>query len=406
MVVITDILRYSYKVLTEKRFRAVLTIVGIAIGPLALVMMTSVVRGYASYVESQLLALGQNTIVVTASSGYTLTDKDLDFIRGIKGVADAQPFYMTQAIIQTVEGQERVWVYAIDTSILLKAIGNLQLEAGAFPAPNEVTMATIGHFVAYSEGTGRKLFDLGDAITLLIPQVEHGGKTSITRVVVRVEGILKEYGGAMFVSPDQGVFLPFEAGKRLLHMKQWTGIFIVAENPNYVAGIVSKIRNTYAEKVSVIAFQQIAKVVSSISAAMDFIAFSTSLSAFAVAVAGTAATMITSVIERTREIGVLKALGFTDGQVTAMILGEAIIMTLIGASIGITLGVAGAYALASKGLVISSGVSKIVIKAPPQITPENISMTLAITMVVGIIGGVFPAYRAAKIPPAVALRYE
>jgi putative ABC transport system permease protein len=147
MVTITDILRYSYKVLTEKRFRAVLTIIGIAIGPLALVMMTSVVRGYASYVESQLLALGQNTIVVTASSGYTLTDKDLDFIKGIEGVADAKPFYMTQAVVQTVEGQERVWVYAIDTSILLKAIGNLQLEAGSFPAPNQVTMAAIGHFV-------------------------------------------------------------------------------------------------------------------------------------------------------------------------------------------------------------------------------------------------------------------
>jgi len=405
-VAITDILRYSYKVLTEKRFRAALTIVGIAIGPLALVMMTSVVRGYASYVENQLLALGQNTIVVTASSDYTLTSKDLDFIKGIKGVADAKPFYMTQAIIQTVEGQERIWVYAIDTSILLKAIGNLQLEVGDFPAPNEVTMATIGHFIAYSEGTGRKLFGLGDAITLLIPQVEHEGKTSVTRVVVRVAGILKEYGGAMFVSPDQGVFLPFEAGKRLLHMKQWTGIFIVAENPNYVASIVNEIRNTYTGRVNVIAFQQIAEIVSSVSAAMDFITFSTSLSAFAVAVAGTAATMITSVIERTREIGVLKALGFTDGQVTALILGEAVIMSLIGAFIGITLGVAGAYALASKGLVISSGASIIVIKAPPQITLESISMTLAITIVVGIMGGVFPAYRAAKIPPAVALRYE
>ncbi len=406
MVALSDILRYSFKVLTEKRFRAALTIIGIAIGPLALVMMTSTVRGYASYVESQLLALGQNTIVVTPSSGYTLTKKDLDFIRSIKGVEDAEPFYMTQAIIQTTSGTKKAYVYAIDPSILLKAIGNLKLQCGSFPGPNQVTMAAIGHSVAYEEGTGKQLFSLGDAITILIPKVEHGGKTSFSRVVVRVAGILEEYGGAMFVSPDQGIFLPRLAGKRLLHMKQWSGIFIVAEGPNYVTSIVNRIRNAYADKVSIIAFQQIAKVVSSISAAMDFIAFSTSLSAFAVAIAGTAATMITSVIERTREIGVLKALGFTDGQVTAMILGEAILMTIIGAVIGISLGVVGAYVMASRGLTISSGASKIIIKAPPQITPDTIAYTIAITVTVGIIGGVFPAYRAAKIPPAVALRYE
>ncbi len=406
MVFITDILRYSYKVLTEKRFRAVLTIIGIAIGPLALVMMTSTVKGYASYVESQLLALGQNTIVVTPSSGYTLTESDLKFIRSIKGVADAQPFYMAQAIIKTPSQTVRAYVYAIDPSILLKAIGNLKLQCGRFPAPNQITMATLGHSVAYLEGTGKQLFRLGDAITLLIPKVEHGGRTRLERVVVRVAGILEQYGGAMFISPDQGVFLPKLAGERLLHMKQWSGIFIVAKSPNYVSSIVNAIRNAYSDKVSIIAFQQIAKVVSSISAAMDFIAFSTSLSAFAVAVAGTAATMITSVIERTREIGVLKALGFTDGQVTAMILGEAIIMTVIGAAIGITLGSLGAYVMASHGLTISSGASKIVIRAPPKITPKIIGYTIAITLAVGVIGGIFPAYRAAKIPPAVALRYE
>jgi len=87
-------------------------------------------------------------------------------------------------------------------------------------------------------------------------------------------------------------------------------------------------------------------------------------------------------------------------------MGEALLMSLLGAAIGITLGVIGAYALSSQGLVISSGTNQIVIQAPPEITVDTIIFTLLITIAVGLIGGIFPAYRAAKIPPAVALRYE
>ncbi len=369
-------------------------------------MMTSVVRGYGSYVESQLLGLGQNTVVVMGTSEYTLTRNDLDYIRGLPEVDVAEPFYLTQAYIQTKEGRKQVYVYAIDYDILNKAIGNLKLEKGEYPSLTDVTSAVIGHFVAFSESTGAKLFDIGDAITILMPQVKSGGKVTFTRATVRVSGIFEEYGGAMFVSPDTGIFLPEKSGKSILHMNSWSGIFIIVKDPMLVDSLVKKLRSTYAGKVDIIAFQQIAKVVSSITGAIDFIAFSTSLSAFAVAVAGTAATMITSVIERTREIGVLKALGFTDSQVMWMIIAEAILMSLIGGLIGVTLGLGGAFVMASRGLSISSGVSKLVIKAPPKITPELISYTMGITIIVGIIGGLIPAYRAAKIPPAVALRYE
>ncbi len=403
---LADIMRYSFKALTEKKVRAVLTIIGIAIGPLALVMMTSVVRGYGGYVESQLLGLGQNTVVVMGTSEHTLVKSDLDYIRQLSEVSTAEPFYLTQAYIQSREGRRQVYIYAINNDILSKAVSNLELQIGKYPSPTDITSAVIGHFIAYSESNGRKLFGLGDVLTLLMPQVKGGGKVTFTKATVRIVGIYEEYGGAMFVSPDSGIFLPKEAGKKLLHMNSWSGIFIIVKKSTQVNGLVKKLRSTYAGKVDIIAFQQIAKVVSSISGAMDFIAFSTSLSAFAVAVAGTAATMITSVIERTREIGVLKALGFTDAQVMWMVVAEAVLMSVIGGIIGVALGSGGAFVLASRGLAISSGVSKIVIKAPPKITGSLISYALGITLAVGITGGLLPAYRAAKIPPVMALRYE
>ncbi len=405
-MIISDIVRYAFKAMTERKFRAFLTIIGIAIGPLALVMMTGVVRGYSNYVQQQLLSLGQNSIFVFSTGQYILKQSDLDYIRTIDGVDRADPFYLTTAYVQTPEGTKQVRVYALDMDMLRASFGNLKILKGAYPLPNQPLYAVIGYKVAFSEKSSTQFYDVGDALTLYIPKVESGGTTKLEKAVVRVKGIFAEYGGAMFLSPDTGVFLPLDAGKKVLKMNRWTGIMILAKSPNYVEAIVNELRKVYSGKVDIIAFQQIAKIIGSVTAAMDFITFSASLSAFAVAVAGTASTMITSVIERTREIGVLKAIGFTDGQVMAMIIAESILMSLVGAAIGITLGVVGAYAMASRGMTIRGATQPIVIKAPPAITPELIGMTLVITIAVGVLGGLFPAYRAAKLPPVVALRYE
>lgn len=394
------------KVLTEKKFRAVLTIIGISIGPLALVMMTSTVRGYANYVEGAILALGQNTVVILPSEKYKLTNNDLDYVRSLEEVSEAEPFYTTQGYVQTVEGRRNVFIYAVDSSILVKAIGNLELEEGDFPLDMEITYCVIGHSIAYSTASNTRLYEIGDVITVNIVEVLSSGKLNLRKISLRIKGILKEFGGAAFISPDQTIFLPLKSGSSILNMKDVSGIFIVAKDPSLVDSLTRRIRETYQDKVTVVAFQQIARTVASVTAALDFIVFSASLSAFAVAVAGTASTMITSVIERTREIGVLKALGFTDKQVVIMILAESIIMSLIGGAIGMTAGVIGAHILSSRGLTVTAGSSGIIIVANPEITADLILTTVLITVAVGVAGGTLPAYRAAKIPPATALRYE
>jgi len=394
------------KVLTEKKFRAVLTIIGISIGPLALVMMTSTVRGYANYVEGAILALGQNTVVILPSEKYKLTNNDLDYVRSLEEVSEAEPFYTTQGYVQTVEGRRNVFIYAVDSSILVKAIGNLELEEGDFPLDMEITYCVIGHSIAYSTASNTRLYEIGDVITVNVVEVLSSGKLNLRKISLRIKGILKEFGGAAFISPDQTIFLPLKSGSSILNMKDVSGIFIVAKDPSLVDSLTRRIRETYQDKVTVVAFQQIARTVASVTAALDFIVFSASLSAFAVAVAGTASTMITSVIERTREIGVLKALGFTDKQVVIMILAESIIMSLIGGAIGMTAGVIGAHILSSRGLTVTAGSSGIIIVANPEITADLILTTVLITVAVGVAGGTLPAYRAAKIPPATALRYE
>ncbi|RLG81162.1 MAG: ABC transporter permease [Thermoprotei archaeon] len=402
---ISDVVRLAFKALTEKKLRAVLTIVGISIGPLALIAIYGVTSGYGDYVVREISGLGQNLVVVMPGEEYELSEEDLRFLSGIEGVVDASPFYGTQAEFRRLAGEaDNVFVYAVEYEFLFKAIPSLVVERGGIPSETDITKCILGHDLAYSSETLEH--DVGDAVSVTVYRTREAGKIEAKRITLIVAGILEKYGGAAILNPDETVFISMETAEKLLGIREWSGILLLASEPSLVPSITQKIREHYGNAVTITAFYAIAEIASSITGAVNFMTFSATLAAFAVAVAGVAATMITSVIERTREIGVLKALGFTDAQVIALIIAEGVLMSLIGAIIGIAVGVAVAYILASHGLTIRAGMTSITIQASPNISPQLVASTITLTILVGILGSIFPAYRAAKIPPAVALRYE
>ena len=404
LLFLLDVIRLATKGLSERRLRSALTIIGIAIGPLALVMMTSVVQGYSDYIVSQIESLGQTLILVEPNRGYKLTQNDLNLIRSIPGVKKAEPVYMTSATIKIGSEEKQISIWATDITIIMESMSEIKLKEGYIPSKTDIIKAVVGYDIAFDND--KQVYDIGDAISFTYYKPKRQGGMEIRKVTVLISGILDKFGGAFFLSPDTAIFLSTEAGRRILGLNEWSGIIILAENTEVVRSIVRYLEENYGNSINVISLLGVAKVAQSITGAINFVTFSTSLSAFAVAIAGVAATMITSVIERTREIGVMKALGFTNEQVLIMILAESIMMSLIGGIIGISLGVIGAHALASRGFVIKGEQTSIVMYVPPKITPLLVLRTMGITIIVGILGGLFPAYQAAKIPPAVALRYE
>jgi len=396
-----DFMRLSLKALSERKARALLTIAGIAIGPLVLVMMSSVVSSYSDYIVERVTSLGQNAIAIFPTENYKLGEEELNFIRSLSEVAKAEPFYSTQGKVKRGSEEIKVSIFAIDYSLLFEAIGSLEIAEGEIPS--SILYAIVGRKVAFRDN-GEQYFLLNDVITVTIPKIENEKIVGKKNVNVVVSAILKEYGGALIIDPDSTIFLNPEAGNRILGMKEWSGIFVLARDSSLVKKIVSTLRDKYEDRLQIIAFSAIAEAISSVTGAINFINFSTSLSAFAVAVAGVAATMITSVMERTREIGVMKAIGYTSGQILLLILLESIVMSLVGGSIGISFGIVGAYILSSKGLTIG-GVG-LTLSLSPKISPTLIMQTLSLTIMIGLTGGALPAYRASRIPPVVALRYE
>lgn len=404
IVFVYDAIRLALRSLGERRARALLTIIGIAIGPMALTAITSVVDGYSDYILSRLQSLGQNLIIVTPSQGYKFTETDLNKIASLDGVKMASPFYLVYGYVRMSSGEKRVTIYATSVDLLFEAINGIELLEGRKPSPSEVLGTVIGYNIAFNTD-GSKAYSAGDPLIVKIYEA-YGGKIVEKKVTLIVTGVVEKFGGALFLSPDDSLIVPTDAGKRVFGLSEWTGILVLAENSQYVPRLVSDIKNMYGDLVEVMSFQGIANIVNSIVGAMQFIALATSLAAFAVAVAGVAATMITSVMERYREIGVMKALGFTDSQVLVVVLSEALLMSLIGGVLGVSIGALGAYILSQQGFTMKGLYTEFVIRASPKITLELILSTLALSMLVGVAGGLLPAYRAAKIQPATALRYE
>jgi putative ABC transport system permease protein len=394
----------SFKVLTEKKTRAILTIIGISLGPFALVMISSVIDGYGDYVISQVEGLGQNVIVLFPSTGYKFSESDLNTIRSLDGVKRAEPFYSIQGQVKVGSETRIVFIYAIPVEVVFESMRGLEILKGSIPSESEYLKALIGYKIAHSDDNS-VVYDVGDVVTVTFLKTTNS-RSEVRRVSVVVNAVLKEFGGAFILSPDTMILLPLQAGSRLLGLNEWSGIYVLVKSSDLVPQVLRELQEIYRGKADIISFQSIANIINSVIGAMNFISFAASLSAFAVAISGVAATMITSVVERIREIGVLKALGFKDSQVISMILAESIIMSIIGGVIGISLGIIGAHILASRGFELKMPAQSIIINAPPKITTLSILRATGLTLLVGVIGGVFPAYRAAKIPPAVALRYE
>ncbi len=400
MISPVDVLRFAVSILRERRVRAILTIIGIAIGPAAMVAIIGTVQGYSNVIIGQLSSLGENTIVVFPSTSYSIKESDISYFKGLKGVSSVAPFYNVKGVFKRSDGKELdVTIYAVDIEELFKVISSLAIKEGEIPPRTAYTTCLVGYKIAYDDG--KKFVDVGGVVNVRTVVLEDDKiKTKILNF--RVSGVLEEYGNALVMNPDATIYLPLQAGRTVLGLNQYSGVLITVKSSEYIAEVTDEINNRYRELLQVVAFERIAHSVGSVINTLNFLLFTLSISAFIVAITGIMATMFTSVIERTREIGVLKAIGYSSKHILILILAESVVMSVLGGLIGIGIGTVGAYILASRSFRLGN----VVLYASPDISPWLIGFSIGMAILVGVAGGFIPAYRASKIMPVEALRYE
>lgn len=405
----SDILRYAFYALKERKVRTILTILGIVIGPAAIVALTATTQGFSTQIESQLLKLGTNTVLVSPVPPAKLDFRHVNEISVLEGVKSVYPFYIISGRMSTTKGEERVTVFAVDLAKgLREAIPGMEIDKGYLPDPFDYIGAAVGYYIANPQDPQKQKYTIDDVITLKFESVNN--PKGFTKSFI-IRAVLKEFGPTFFVNPDSSIFIPLDAGRMITGTSYYTGLLVVAENQNLVDRVTSAIKEMYGDDVEVYSVKVAITIARNILGSVNMILVSVASISILVAFIGIMTTMFTSTIERTREIGILKALGFSRKHVMSLFLAESTLMGFIGGLIGASAGILLAYILSfffsfTPARGVRSPHAAVTIQVQPVFSPEMLLFAIAMATVVGALAGLIPAWRASRLTPVEALRYE
>jgi len=375
---------------------------------LALIASSS---GLSAGIQAQVSKMGANTLTVSSArqffasggqSSFQLSLEDVNTIRSFEGVSDVIPYYNRGATISFGSSSIQGMLIGIETSALFKMYKGLSIYSGSLPDSYDPSAAAVGYAIAFPTGSS-------DQLTLnQMVSVKLGGSASSLTFLVK--GILSSYGSVMFSNIDDTIFVSFQAAQILLKEQYFSGLYVLTNTPDVVATVQQEIETYYGTQVRVISAGAMLSSVESITSQMTVFLGSIGGVSLFVAAVGITNTMFVSVMERTREIGILKALGYRPRQIMGMFLSEAILSGVVGGVGGTILGYGLSFviggALPMSGGFGPPGQTRTRTTLTPVFTPELIAFSLLFPIGIAVLAGLYPAWRASRMNAVVALKYE
>jgi putative ABC transport system permease protein len=437
-----DVFGYSFSAIKLRKLRAALTTMGVVIGIAAIVALLSITQGLQATITGQLnQGLSANTLIVTSGSGGFIggaggggagpgAGVDGGFGGGV-GASDNSGFklyvnYTSEiealspdidtsiavisrgGFIQTDNLNRTVTIYGVDFNKYSKVYPTtFKAASGNIPLTPSETDTIVGTRVNQPGQNGTIFFGAGDKINItwtnatVLPPINE-------TYTADVSGVLDKIGGFGIGGPsDTGVYIPIDKAQSFLGTEQADMIIVkLKSSDNATITTVSKlITDHFSNQVSVISSTAVLSLLTSIFSLLQLFLGGIAAISLLVAGIGIMNIMIVSLIERTREIGILKALGMKSRTVLTIFLGESVIIGLMGAIIGIALGWILANVTATvlgSGAFGNSGGFTIT----PLLTPEVLVGALGFGVGVSVVFALYPAWRASKLKPVEALRYE
>ena len=403
-----DLFEETYFALSANKARSGLTILGIVIGIASVIAMISIGTGTQNSISSSIQSLGSNLIMVSPGaargvgqfvstgrgSAQTLT---LDDYTAIQAQAT-----LYNKMTPEVSAREQIIAGAANTNASVdgttadyQAVRNVTIDLGNFISDQDVTdtnkVAVLGSAVRDD------LFGAGADPT--------GQSIKIKNVDFTVVGVLKAKGTTGFGSQDEIVFIPYSTAQRFLtgntHV---TSIDLQAQSTKVMADLQSqvtdimltqhKISDPTLADFNVQNQNDIISAASSIASTFTILLGSVAAISLVVGGIGIMNMMLTTVTERTREIGLRKAIGARAKDISRQFLAEAASLTILGGIVGIILGWLAAFLISKLGNIAAT------------VSTTSVVLAFGVSAVIGIVFGYYPAIRASKLNPIEALRYE
>jgi putative ABC transport system permease protein len=387
--------RVALDALRANRLRSGLTMLGVVIGVAAVVVLVAIGTGAKQLVESQVEGLGSNLLIVVpgkvqfgaAPTVSRLQLSDVDAVQRIVGSRDR--------ITATVQSGETVRAGTAQdfTSVL-----------GVLETTPQVFVRTLarGTYLSRSDvDTQRRVAVLGASVArgLFGDRDPIGQQMTITGVRFRVIGVFASVGQSLGVDRDDEVHIPITTAHRLFGTSRVDALAIKAPDRAHVdelgRRIVAELSRRHRDtEFSAVTQEQILGVLGKILGVLTGVLAAIAGISLLVGGVGVSNIMLVSVRERTREIGLRKAVGARPRDIGMQFLLEAVLLTCLGGTIGMGLGVGGA--------LLVSALSPV----PAAVTWWSLALAFGVSAFVGIVFGVVPAQRAGRLDPVVALRTE
>ncbi|MDP3710736.1 MAG: ABC transporter permease [bacterium] len=404
---LVDILHETKTALSANKARSGLTILGIVIGIGSVIAMVSIGQGASGQIQSSIEGLGSNLLTVMpgflqpgrgiVSSGrgsaQTLANEDIEVLQQIAGVAYISPEF--QRRFQIVASGNNTNSTVIGVNPDYAQVRNVSPAAGG-SFITEAQVRSLGRVAVLGPTVAQDLFGEGNNPV---------GKTiRINRANFKVIGVLQSKGSAGFFNPDDTVFVPLTTMQKILAGADFLSMIAISvQDKNLMPQVQEEALLALAQKHRVDPQSPDFSIVSQADILGALTQVTDTFTIFLAAVAGISLVvggigimnmMLTAVTERTREIGLRKAIGAKKRDISLQFLMEAVVLTSIGGAMGIILGWAIAFAV-SKIAGIATAVSL-----------NSVFLAFGVSATIGIVFGYYPARRAASLNPIEALRYE
>lgn len=386
--------RVAIDALRANRLRSTLTMLGVIIGVAAVVVLVAIGTGTKQQIERQVEGLGSNLLIVlpgqvSLGSAPSVSRMDLSDV---------------DAVSKIVGDRNRV---AVSVACETVAAGNVDTFAtinGVIETTPQVFVRSLarGTYLSRSDvDTQRRVAVLGWSVakTLFGDRDAVGQQVTIAGVRFRVIGVFSQLGQSLGVDRDNEVHIPITSAHRLLGTNRVDGIAIKAPNREEIDDLSARIiaelgRRHPGTEFSAVTQEQILGVLGDILGVLTGVLAAIAGISLLVGGVGVSNIMLVSVRERTKEIGLRKAVGARPRDIGVQFLLEAVLLTTLGGFIGMALGIGAALLVAALSPV------------PAAITWWSLALAFGVSAAVGIIFGVVPAQRAGRLDPVVALRTE
>ncbi|WP_373599814.1 ABC transporter permease [Paraclostridium bifermentans] len=385
-----QIIKMSLNEIKSSKLRSFLTILGTAIGAASIILFVTISIGARQSMYKEMEAVSSEVVTVsinTVDENKTIKYEDIDELLKYKNVNEVSPVISGAATVLYDSKEIEANVSGVDQSY--KPINKLKVKSGRFLS--SIDLENYNNVAIVGSKAAKKIFQLEDPV---------GKYININSIPYKIVGVLEQVYDKYELPDDEKIYIPLMNAENVLNANGIATMFVKGSSVESIYDTTSDVKKFLTKKIGnkdefyITSNQEVIDMSKSMEVVLDIMVGAVSSISLFVAGIGIMNMMLVSVTERTKEIGIRKALGAKEKTILSQFLVESLTISSIGGISGAILGIGGSNIILS------------IMGSDPYIAWNVVIIAIVFSILMGVIFGVAPAKKAAKLKPIVALKSE